>query len=133
MKSSLKRLRSEGLRYGTIFADPPWPETGAGKIKRGADRHYPLMKVSEIVAMAELVQNLAEPDSHLYLWATNNFLPQALEVLKAWGFRYKTAITWMKKGNPSEKPSIIYDMAGLVSPGPYLDLFGIRERPGWTV
>lgn len=34
-------------KYKTIYADPPWPEQGGGKIKRGADRHYPLMPVKE--------------------------------------------------------------------------------------
>ena len=46
--------------------------------------------------MAPMVHDLAEDNAHLYLWATNNFLPDALEVMKAWGFRYVTMITWMK-------------------------------------
>lgn len=37
--------------YVTLMADPPWNEAGAGKIKRGADRHYPLMKTREICAL----------------------------------------------------------------------------------
>jgi len=81
-------------RYRTIYADPPWPERGGGKIKRGADRHYSLMTVKEIMALP--VANLAEDNCHLYLWATNNYLPAALEVMRAWGFTYKTAITWGK-------------------------------------
>jgi len=36
-------------KYRTIYADPPWNQTGGGKIKRGADRHYPLLKESEIL------------------------------------------------------------------------------------
>jgi len=36
-------------KYRTIYADPPWPEYGSGKIKRGADRHYPLMSIKAIV------------------------------------------------------------------------------------
>ena len=38
-------------KYKTIYADPPWPEQGGGKIKRGADRHYPLMPVKEIIEL----------------------------------------------------------------------------------
>ena len=83
--------------YKCIVADPPWPETGAGKIKRGADRHYPLMKVHEIIAMAPLVKTWADPEGcHLYLWATNNYLHDAMHVMEAWGFRYVTCITWVK-------------------------------------
>lgn len=85
-------------KYGTILADPPWPERGGGKIKRGADRHYPLMPVKEIAALP--VAALALPDSHLYLWVTNNYLPDGLKVMAAWGFRYVTTITWAKEGNP---------------------------------
>lgn len=82
-------------KYKTIYADPPWWEVGGGKIKRGADAHYPLMRTEQIKALP--VRELADPDGcHLYLWTTNNFLPDALEVVKAWGFEYVTAITWLK-------------------------------------
>jgi len=81
-------------KYKTIYADPPWPERGGGKIKRGADRHYELMTVKEIISLP--VFELAEENCHLYLWATNNYLPAALEVMRAWGFVYKTCITWGK-------------------------------------
>ena len=40
-------------KYKTIYADPPWPEYGGGKIKRGADRHYDLMTVKDIIAQVE--------------------------------------------------------------------------------
>ena len=81
-------------KYSTIYADPPWPEYGGGKIKRGADRHYSLMSVKDIIAMP--VGNIAEDNAHLYLWATNNYLEAAFEVMRAWGFKYKTTITWGK-------------------------------------
>jgi len=85
-------------QYKTIYADPPWNERGAGKIKRGADRHYDLMKTSEIKNMADMVDGLKHPDGcHLYLWTTNNFLREALEVVEEWGFEYITTITWVKK------------------------------------
>jgi len=82
-------------RYKTIYADPPWPERGGGKIKRGADRHYELMGVKEIMSLP--VQDLADPEGcHLYLWVTNNYLLAGLGVLAAWGFRYVTKIDWFK-------------------------------------
>lgn len=83
-------------KYHTVYADPPWLERGGGKCKRGADRHYPLMKTSEIMAMKPMIDELAEDDCHLYLWVTNNFLPDGLKVMEAWGFRYVTMITWLK-------------------------------------
>lgn len=84
------------MRYKTIYADPPWPEVGGGKIKRGADRHYKLMTVKEIINLKDFVKELSEDNAHLYLWATNNYLEDALTVMKEWGFKYKTTITWMK-------------------------------------
>lgn len=86
-------------KYRTIYADPPWHEQGGGKIKRGADRHYDLMKTKDIIKLP--VQELVHSEgSHLYLWVTNNFLPDGLQVMKAWGFRYVTKIDWLKEGNP---------------------------------
>lgn len=82
-------------QYKTIYIDPPWPERGGGKIKRGADRHYALMSIKEIKALP--IASLADPEGcHLYMWTTNNYLPDALECVKAWGFQYVTLITWCK-------------------------------------
>ena len=82
------------MKYHTIYADPPWMERGGGKIKRGADRHYPLMSTKDIMALD--VPSIAADDCHLYLWVMNNFLPDGLKVMEAWGFRYVTMITWLK-------------------------------------
>ena len=82
-------------KYRTIYIDPPWPERGGGKIKRGADRHYPLMTIKEILALP--IQDIADPDGcHIYLWVTNTYLKDGLICLQNWGFEYKTIITWMK-------------------------------------
>lgn len=80
--------------YRTIYADPPWMERGSGQIVRGAQRHYPLMATDAICDLP--IAMLAGSDAHLYLWVTNNFLPDGLRVCRAWGFRYITMITWAK-------------------------------------
>ena len=81
-------------KYQIIYADPPWPEKGGGKIKRGADRHYKLMSVKEIIELP--IKEITADNSHLYLWVTNNYLESGLIVMKEWGFKYKTMITWVK-------------------------------------
>ena len=81
-------------KYQIIYADPPWLERGGGKIKRGADRHYALMKTKDIILLP--INSLAADNAHLYLWTTNNFLPDALKVMTSWDFEYKTTITWVK-------------------------------------
>ena len=83
-------------KYKTIYADPPWGESGGGKIKRGADRYYQLMKTKDIINMSDFVKKLANDNCHLYLWVTNNFLQDGLKVMNEWGFIYKTIITWVK-------------------------------------
>jgi N6-adenosine-specific RNA methylase IME4 len=83
--------------YSTITADPPWAEHGGGKCKQGADRHYPLMSLSDIDRTIRLCPEFRSADSaHLYLWVTNNFLPQGLELMRRLGFRYVTNTVWVK-------------------------------------
>jgi len=93
----------EGLRrnyYAAILADPPSPfATWSDKGKdRSAENHYGVMSFAEIMAMP--VAELAADDCVLFLWATWPTLPQAMSVIEAWGFRYKTcAFTWAKVKN----------------------------------
>lgn len=82
------------MKFKTIYADPAWPERGGGKIRRGANRYYKTMTVKQIKALR--VRDIAADNAHLYLWCTNNYLPDALEVMKAWGFEYVTMVTWPK-------------------------------------
>ena len=82
-------------KYKTIYIDPPWMERGGGKIKRGADRHYPLMATKDI-AQLPIKRLMDEEGCHLYLWTTNNFMLDAFDLLKEWGFEYITLITWNK-------------------------------------
>ena len=79
-------------KYKTILADPPWDINQKGK--RGAARHYPLMTLDQIKAMP--VQDLCEENAHLYLWIPNGLLQEGLDVIKAWGFTYRSPIYWIK-------------------------------------
>lgn len=83
--------------FRAVYCDPPWLERGGGKIKRGADRHYPLLHTRDIprVMMSAPVWNIAD-DAHLFMWVTNNFLPDGLEVMRSLGFRYVTNVVWIK-------------------------------------
>ena len=109
-------------KYRCIMADPPWPERGGGKIKRGADRHYPLMSVNDIRDLP--VRWVADDNAHLYLWATNNFLADAMEVMKAWGFRYVTNIAWAKIKDGKEQ----FGLGQYFRGGHELCLFGVRGK-----
>ncbi|AUN25427.1 hypothetical protein RSJ21_09255 [Clostridium botulinum] len=80
-------------KYQIIYADPPWQyKQNWGN---GSNEHtYPTMKFNDIKALP--VERIAEKESHLYMWVTNPFLKEGLELCKAWGFEYKTLITWVK-------------------------------------
>lgn len=54
------------------------------------------MTLESILEMGNELQPHIDENAHLYLWATNNFLRAGLDVMKAWGFQYKTTITWVK-------------------------------------
>lgn len=79
-------------KYKTILADPPWDINQKGK--RGAARHYPLMTLDQIKALP--VKDLSEENAHLYLWIPNGLLQEGLDVIKAWGFTYRSMLTWAK-------------------------------------
>jgi N6-adenosine-specific RNA methylase IME4 len=88
-------------QVGTVSLDPPWPEQGAGKIKRGADRHYKLIKKKQDI-LKVILQSGVWPDwekdepAHMYMWVTNNYLEWGLWLMDALGFKYKTNIIWVK-------------------------------------
>ncbi|MEQ1697833.1 MAG: MT-A70 family methyltransferase [Hyphomicrobiaceae bacterium] len=86
-----------GQRFGTILADPPWQfQNRTGKMAPEHRRlsRYGTMTLPEVVAMP--VEKLAAARSHLYLWVPNALLPEGLDVMKAWGFQYKSNIVWHK-------------------------------------
>lgn len=84
-------------KYQVIYADPPWQYSNTG-FDQSADAQYPTMTVEEIFALP--VAQLATEASVLFLWATNPLLPEAIRVLGAWGFEYKTNMVWVKDREP---------------------------------
>ena len=86
--------------YSIIYADPPWRYDQ--KVMQGAaDRHYPTMTMDELCALP--VSDLADRDSALFMWATFPKLPEALQLMKAWGFTYRSvAFVWLKKNKKAD-------------------------------
>lgn len=84
-------------KYPVIYADPPWryEMPAMGGTNRSIENHYPTMTLDEICAMP--VSDLAADDAMLYMWATAPKLPECLEVVKAWGFEYRTHMVWDKQ------------------------------------
>lgn len=88
------------MRYGAVLADPPWTfATYSDKGKgRSAENHYNCMSFSDIVQIgSEWLIKSCNDDCVLFLWTTDPMLERAFEIIKAWGFHYKTvAFTWAK-------------------------------------
>lgn len=90
-------------RYGAILADPPWRfhnRTPAGE-KKNPVAHYPCMTFAELAALP--VARLAAPDCALVMWATAPLLDRAIELLRAWGFTFKSAGAWAKQSSTGER------------------------------
>jgi N6-adenosine-specific RNA methylase IME4 len=114
-------------RFGTILADPPWRfHNRRGKV---APEHWRLHRY-ETMSFEEIeelpVAQLAQPQSHLYLWIPNALIVQGLEVMRRWGFTYKTNIVWYKTrkdGGPDRRGVGFYfrNVTEMV-------LFGVRGR-----
>jgi N6-adenosine-specific RNA methylase IME4 len=90
----LERVRGP---FSTILADPPW--RFANRTGKMAPEHqrllrYPTMTLEEIVELP--VSRLAAAQAHLYLWVPNALIAEGLEVMKRWGFTYKTNLIWYK-------------------------------------
>jgi N6-adenosine-specific RNA methylase IME4 len=87
-------------RYAVLYADPPWQfrvydENSSIASEHGAAGvHYPCMSTNAICALP--VKELATDAAVLFLWTTAPHLPEALQVVAAWGFTYKTHAVWVK-------------------------------------
>lgn len=114
-------------RFGTILADPPWRFSNrTGKMAPEHKRlsRYCTMSNEEIMELP--VSQVAAPQSHLYLWVPNALIQEGLEVMKRWGFTYKTNIVWFKvrkDGGPDGRGVGFYfrNVTELV-------LFGVRGK-----
>jgi N6-adenosine-specific RNA methylase IME4 len=79
--------------FAAILSDPPW-SFGSPDSQFAPDQHYPTMPLEAIKALPVP----AAEDCILFLWAVTCLLPEALEVIEAWGFRYRSSLVWVKNG-----------------------------------
>ncbi len=100
------------MKYRCIVADPPWPYesdraltktplSGGGLAHGVQDRGYSTMSMDDLKALP--VAEMTETDAHLYLWVTNSFMAEGHDLARAWGFKPKTILTWVKThhGDPA--------------------------------
>lgn len=90
------------MRYSIILADCPWSYRDKNNNgNRGAVHKYSVLTVADLKKLS--VGRFCASQCVLFLWATAPMIPEALEVMNAWGFKFKTvAFTWIKKNKKSD-------------------------------
>jgi N6-adenosine-specific RNA methylase IME4 len=119
-------------RFGTVLVDPPWRfsnRTGKMAPEHRRLSRYSTLTLDEIKALP--VGELVNPTAHLYLWVPNAMLPEGLEVMRAWGFTYKSNLVWhkiRKDGGPDGRGVGFYfrNVTELI-------LFGVRGKNARTL
>ena len=93
-------------KYNIIYADPPWRykvwsrDTGLG---RSAEAHYQTMEKQDIQDLP--IRSISDKNCVLFLWVTYPCLLEGIELIKKWGFEYKTcAFSWIKLNKKNEQP-----------------------------
>ncbi|SDY08682.1 N6-adenosine-specific RNA methylase IME4 [Allochromatium warmingii] len=133
MNASDDLLNEVGTKkFSTVLADPPWQfQNRTGKMAPEHKRlsRYPTLSLQEIKDLP--VQSIVTDTAHLYLWVPNALLPEGLEVMKNWGFIYKTNLIWYKirkDGGPDRRGVGFYfrNVTEVI-------LFGVRGKNARTL
>tara|TARA_R110002124_G_scaffold16882_6_gene71410 strand:+ start:16448 stop:17080 length:633 start_codon:yes stop_codon:yes gene_type:complete len=126
-------LRFAGTqRFATVLADPPWQfQNRTGKV---APEHKRLNRYGtmDLQAIKDLpVADVLAPTAHLYMWVPNALLPEGIEVLRAWGFNYKSNIVWhkLRKDGGSDGRGVGFYFRNVTE----LLLFGTRGKNARTL
>lgn len=119
-------------KFATVLADPPWQfinRTGKVAPEHRRLNRYGTMALDEICALP--VAEALAPTAHLYLWVPNALLPEGLEVMKAWGFEYKSNIIWHKirKDGGSDGRGVGFYFRNVTE----IILFGVRGKNARTL
>ena len=90
------------MSYSIIYADPPWSFGNRMYSSNKNDHHREISRAYDVMSTADIcalnVKGITNDDCVLFMWTTDAHIPDALEVMKAWGFKYKTvAFIWQKK------------------------------------
>ena len=121
-----------GKRFATVLADPPWRfinRTGKMAPEHRRLARYETMSVADICALP--VEQFLLPTAHLYLWVPNALLPEGLQVMKSWGFHYKSNIVWhkLRKDGASDGRGVGFYFRNVTE----IILFGIKGKNARTL
>jgi N6-adenosine-specific RNA methylase IME4 len=88
-------------QYGVIYADPPWAYTMYSDkgFEKSPNAHYDCMPFSDIKALRDPILFATAPHAVCVMWACFPLLRQAVDLMREWGFAYKTGGPWVKRGS----------------------------------
>jgi N6-adenosine-specific RNA methylase IME4 len=115
-------------KYGVIYADPPWTfKTYSDKGKdRSPEKHYDVLNLTDIIRLP--VCDLSKNDSVLLMWVIDPLLDKAFEVIKGWGFTYKTVgFTWAKTNRT--RPGYFTGLGYWTRANPEMCLLATKGKP----
>lgn len=122
----LVKSQTDNKKYKIIYADPPWQYDDKSLNRGGAERHYITTANSELELMD--VQSVCDDDCIMFMWATFPKMQEALDLMRAWGFEYKTvAFTWVKKNKI--KDSWFWGMGRWTRSNAEVCLLGVKGKP----
>ena len=81
-------------RFPVLYVDPPWRYEHVKTESRAIENHYPTMALEEIMSLD--VADITTTDCVIFMWATSPKLAEAMQVIEAWGFEYRTCAVWVK-------------------------------------
>lgn len=117
---------SELKKYKVIYADPPWSYNDKALNRGGAERHYNTVSNSDLCKLD--ISRIADDNCVMFMWATFPMIKEALELMEAWGFEYKTnAFTWVKKNKV--KDSWFWGMGSWTRANAEICLLGTKGKP----
>lgn len=114
-------------KYNIIYADPPWSyKDKALAGNRGACCKYDVMTIEDIENLP--IKDISASDCILFMWVTMPFLKDCFDVIKSWGFKYKTcAFTWIKQNKKSN--SLFWGMGSWTRANAELCLIATKGKP----
>ena len=119
-------------KFATVLADPPWQfQNRTGKMAPEHKRllRYPTLTLQQIQELP--VEAIVQDTAHLYLWVPNALLIEGIQVLKSWGFTYKTNLIWYKirKDGGPDRRGVGFYFRNVTE----MLLFGVRGKNGRTL
>ena len=126
------RAAAQSRRYACVLADPPWQfinRTGKVAPEHRRLSRYGTMTTKAISALP--VADIVATTAHLYLWVPNALMPDGLQIMRAWGFEYKSNIIWRKirKDGGSDGRGVGFYFRNVTE----MILFGVRGRNARTL